>query len=117
MKVTNYAYTTSPSCRGRRALRKLGSDIRDARRRRRLTMTVVAERAFTSRKTLQRIEAGDYRTSIGIYASVLQTLGLLDRVANAADAAADEVGLSSASTALPQRIRDTISSMSMKKRF
>jgi len=44
-------------------------------------------------------------------------MGLLGRVANAADAAADEVGLSSASTALPQRIRDTISSMSMKKRF
>jgi hypothetical protein len=40
----------------RRAFHKLGADIHDARRR--LPMAVVAERAFTSRSTLQRIEAG-----------------------------------------------------------
>ena len=96
-----------PSVAVRRALRKLGGDIRDARRRRRLTTTVVAERAFTSRKTLQRVEAGDYRVSMSIYASVLQTLGLLEHLANVADAAADEVGLSAASAALPQRVRNT----------
>lgn len=90
----------------RRALRKLGSDIRDARRRRRLTTTVIAERAFTSRKTLQRIEAGEHGVSIGIYASVLHTLGLLDHLANVADVAVDEIGLSSATAALPQRVRN-----------
>ncbi len=36
-----------------------GADIHDARRRRRLPMAVVAERAFTSRSTLQRVEAED----------------------------------------------------------
>jgi hypothetical protein len=35
-------------------------------RRRRLPMAVVAERAFTSRSTLQRVEAGDTSVSIGI---------------------------------------------------
>lgn len=90
----------------RRALRKLGGDIRDARRRRRLTTTVVAERAFTSRKTLQRIEAGEHGVSIGIYASVLHTLGLLDHLANIADVTVDEIGLSSATAALPQRVRN-----------
>jgi hypothetical protein len=40
-------------------------------------MAVVAERAFTSRKTLQRVEAGDTSVSVGIYAGVLQALGLL----------------------------------------
>lgn len=38
-------------------------------------MAVVAERAFTSRSTLQRVEAGDTNVSVGIYAGVLQALG------------------------------------------
>lgn len=94
-----------PAIAVRRALRKLGSDIRDARRRRKLTTTVVAERAFTSRKTLQRIEAGDHGVSVGIYASVLQALGLLDRLADVASPAADELGLTLAVNDLPQRVR------------
>ena len=48
-----------PPAAVRRVLRKLGADIHDARRRRRLPMAVVAERAFTSRSTLQKIEGGD----------------------------------------------------------
>jgi len=53
----------------RRVLRKLGADIHDALRRRRLAMAVVAERAGPSRSTLQKIEAGDTNASIGIYVS------------------------------------------------
>jgi transcriptional regulator with XRE-family HTH domain len=55
----------NPPAAVRRALRKLGADIHDARRRRRLPMAVVAERAFTSRSTLQRVEAGDTNVSVG----------------------------------------------------
>jgi len=95
----------APSAGVRRALRKLGADIHDARRRRRLTMTVIAERAFTSRATLQRVEAGDPGVSIGIYAAVLQALGLLDRLLQVADAAQDTVGQSLATAALPLRVR------------
>ena len=95
----------APSAGVRRALRKLGADIHDARRRRRLTMTVLAERAFTSRATLQRVEAGDPGVSIGIYAAVLQALGLLDRLLQVADAAQDTVGQSLATAALPLRVR------------
>ncbi len=89
----------------RRTLRKLGSDIHDARKRRKLPMAVVAERAFTSRSTLQKIEAGDPNVGIGIYASVLQALGLLDDLADIADIANDEVGQSLASANLPKRVR------------
>lgn len=89
----------------RRTLRKLGSDIHDARRRRKLPMAVVAERAFTSRSTLQKIEAGDANVGIGIYASVLQALGLLDGLGNIADIGNDEVGQSLASANLPKRVR------------
>ncbi len=89
----------------RRALRKLGGDIKDARRKRRLTTTVVAERAFTTRKTLQRIEQGDFSVSIGIYASVLLALGMLERLADLADPAMDALGLTLAAADLPRRVR------------
>ncbi len=42
-----------------RALRKLGHDIRDARRRRRLPMAIVMQRASISKPTLIKIERGD----------------------------------------------------------
>jgi transcriptional regulator with XRE-family HTH domain len=94
-----------PSVAVRRALAKLGADIRDARRRRRLPSAVVAERAFTSRPTLQRIEAGDHAVSIGIYAAVLQALGLLDGLGALAEASKDETGLAIAADNLPKRAR------------
>jgi transcriptional regulator with XRE-family HTH domain len=85
-------------------LGKLGADIRDARRRRGLPMAIVADRAFTSRSTLQRVEAGDPAVSIGIYAAVLQSLGLLEGLGRLADPAMDPVGQALAGAALPQRI-------------
>ncbi|MCY4284748.1 MAG: helix-turn-helix domain-containing protein [Thiotrichales bacterium] len=94
----------NPTATVRRALRKLGADIRDARRRRRLPMAVVAERAFTSRSTLQRVEAGDTRVSIGIYAGVLQALGLLDGLSRVADIVNDSVGQALASAELPRHV-------------
>ena len=94
-----------PSLTVRRTLHKLGLDIRDARRRRSLPAEVVAERAFTSRPTLRRIEAGDYGVSIGIYAAVLQALGLLDGLGQLADPSRDEAGLAIASERLPERAR------------
>ncbi len=93
-----------PPAAVRRALRKLGADIHDARRRRRLPMAVVAERAFTSRSTLQRIEAGDTNVGIGIYAAALQALGLLDNLSQVADISQDSVGQALASADLPRHV-------------
>ncbi len=95
----------TPSAGVRRALRTLGADIRDARRRRRLPMAVVAERAFTSRSTLQRIEAGDNNVSIGIYAGVLQALGMLEGLGSLADIGNDPTGQALARADLPKRVR------------
>lgn len=89
----------------RRILRKLGQNIQDARKRRGLTMATVADRAFTSRKTLARVEKGDHGVSVGIYASVLQALNLLDRLADVADPRNDELGLSLSASGLPRRVR------------
>ncbi|MFN6044122.1 MAG: helix-turn-helix domain-containing protein, partial [Verrucomicrobiota bacterium] len=84
---------------------KLGGDLRDARRRRRLPMAVVADRAFTSRSTLQRVEAGDPAVSIGIYAAVMHALGLLEGLGRLADPSTDSVGQAMADQLLPQRVR------------
>jgi transcriptional regulator with XRE-family HTH domain len=88
-----------------RALRALGEDLREARLRRRLTMRIIAERAFTSRATLQRIEQGDPGVGMGIYAAVLQALGLLEGLNQLADMAHDPVGQALASAQLPKRAR------------
>jgi transcriptional regulator with XRE-family HTH domain len=93
-----------PPAAVRRALRKLGTDIYDARRRRRLPMAIVAERAFTSRSTLQKIEAGDSNVGIGIYAAVLHALGLLDRLGQVADIAHDDAGQALANAQSPKHI-------------
>lgn len=95
------AYQLSPGVR--RAMRKLGADIRQARLRRNLSMAVVAERAATSRATLTRLEKGEPAVGIGILAGVLQALGLLDRLLDVADSAADEQGLEIARQTLRQR--------------
>ena len=88
-----------------RALRKLGRDIKDARRRRRIAMAIVAERASISKPTLIRIERGDQSVSIGSYARVLFVIGMADRLADLADAKNDPVGLQLEEENLPKRIR------------
>jgi hypothetical protein len=57
------------------------------------------------RPTLRRIEAGNHGVGMGIYAAVLQALGLLDGLTEVADPSNDAVGLSLSSEALPERVR------------
>ncbi len=89
----------------RRALRKLGQDIRDARLRRRIPTDVMAERASISRTTLNKIEKGDPGVSLGNYANVLFVLGMAERLGELADVKTDTVGLELEEERLPQRIR------------
>src|SRR6266851_8839195 len=77
----------------RHALRKLGHDIRDARRRRRIPVAIAAQRASISRTTLVKIEKGDPGVSIGIYATVLFVMGMVERLADLAAPKNDPVGL------------------------
>lgn len=88
----------------RRALRKLGGDIKDARRRRRIPTAVMAERALISRPTLVKVEKGDPAVSLGIYATVLYVLGMVDRLGELAAAENDPVGLELEQEQLPERI-------------
>ena len=89
----------------RRALRKLGNDIRDARRRRRIPAAIAAERASISRTTLVKIEKGNPGVAIGIYATALFVMGMADRLADLADPKNDPVGLQLEEENLPKRIR------------
>lgn len=91
----------------KRSLAKLGSDIKAARLRRRITMTLMAERAFVARSTLQKVEQGDPGVSLGVYATVLFILGLSERIADLADVGTDSVGLQLDEARLPQRVRAT----------
>ena len=88
-----------------RALRKLGHDIRDARRRRRIPVAILAERASMSRMTLNKVEKGDPGVSLGNYATVLFALGMADRLADVADPRHDSVGRELEEENLPERIR------------
>ena len=59
-----------------RHLIQMGENIRWARQRRKLTSSLVAERAGISRQTLLAIEKGEPGVSMGAYANVLLSLGL-----------------------------------------
>lgn len=87
------------------ALGKLGRDIHDARRRRRLPAALFAERASISRTTLHKVERGDTGVSAGAYAKVLFVLGMERRLADLVDPQHDTVGLELEKDRLPKRIR------------
>lgn len=89
----------------KRAVHKLGQDIRDARLRRRIPTAVMAERASISRTTLNKVEKGDPGVALGNYANVLFVLGMAERLGDLADAKTDTVGLELEEVRLPQRIR------------
>ncbi len=88
-----------------RVLRKLGQDINDARRRRRITVELMAERAGVSRSTIGKIEKGDPTTSMGGYGAVLFVLGMEKRIGELVDSAHDLIGRRLEDEKLPQRIR------------
>jgi transcriptional regulator with XRE-family HTH domain len=87
------------------ALRKLGQDISSARRRRRITKALMAERAGIALNTLSKIEQGGSSASMAAYASVLFVLGLTETLRDLADPSRDLTGLMLEEEQLPQRIR------------
>lgn len=89
----------------RRALHKLGKDLSAARRRRRIPMELMAERAGFSRITLGKIEKGSASVSMGAYASALFVLGMTNNLYELADVAKDMVGRELEEENLPKRIR------------
>ncbi len=88
----------------KKALKKLGKDMREARIRRRIPMALMASRVGISRVTLKSLEDGRPTVSMGVYATALYVLGMLDRIKELADIAFDPVGQALNSADLPKRI-------------
>jgi transcriptional regulator with XRE-family HTH domain len=89
----------------KRALKRLGRDLSDARKRRRIPMKLAAERASISRSTLTKIEKGEEGVSLGAYAKIIFVLGMIQRLSELADSKFDELGLGLEAESLPKRIR------------
>jgi cytoskeletal protein RodZ len=107
MNITGFfMYSESPlPIPVKKALRKVGFDIRTARIRRRITMELMAKRASISRTTLTKIEKGDPSVSLGAYATVIFILGLVSNLASFLDTDKDELGRILEEEQLPKRIR------------
>jgi len=88
-------------------LKKLGSDLKKARLRRRLKMSVVADRAGISRETLAKIQKGHSGVGIGNYAAVIFAVGLGVDWTNLADIEKDTIGRMLDEERIPRRARDS----------
>lgn len=89
----------------RRSLTKFGHDISNARRKRHLTIAMMAERMGVAPNTYRGVEKGDPRVAMGAYAMALFVLGFGNTLGDLIDAKRDEVGLQLDEERLPQRVR------------
>ncbi|WP_129543256.1 MULTISPECIES: helix-turn-helix domain-containing protein [Serratia] len=88
-----------------RAIRKLGSDVALARRRRRISQASLAERIGASVSTVRRMEKGDARVPIHFFARALHVFGEIQALAGLLDTARDDIGLTLMDENLPKRVR------------
>ena len=77
MQTKNAAYNIMPDTEN--ILKTMGEQIKMARLRRKLSATLVAERAGISRSTLWKVENGNPSVAVGIYAAVLHALNNMDK--------------------------------------
>jgi len=89
----------------KRSLAKFGGDLARARRKRALTVAMMAERMGVAKNTYLRVEKGDPKVTLGIYAMALFVLGFPDVFGTVADASRDEIGLALDEEHLPKRVR------------
>jgi transcriptional regulator with XRE-family HTH domain len=68
-------------------------------------MALMAERTSISRSTLTKVEKGDPSVAMGIYASVIFSLGMVANLANLLDADQDQLGRALEEEHLPKRVR------------
>lgn len=88
-----------------RAIRKLGSDLSLARRRRHITQASLAERMGASLSTVRRMEKGDVKVPIHFYARALHVFGEIRSLEHLLDTLNDEIGLTLMDEQLPKRVR------------
>ena len=89
------------------ALRKLGTDLATARKRRKQPLRAWAVRLDVSVPTLMKMEKGDAAVSIGVYATALWIIGRHDALGAVADPKEDVAALESEISVAAQRGRRT----------
>ena len=89
----------------RRSLAKFGGDLAIARKKRHLTVQMMAQRLGVAKSTYERVERGAPSVSMGTYATALSVLGLGEPFGELVDPGTDEQGLLLDVQRLPQRIR------------
>jgi transcriptional regulator with XRE-family HTH domain len=68
MEMSYYSYILCQE------LKKLGSDLKNARKRRNIKTALMAEKMGVTRATLDRMEKGEPTVSIGVYLTAIYTL-------------------------------------------
>lgn len=89
----------------KRALSKLGADVAIARKKRRLTATMMAERLGVAKSTYLKIEKGEPTVAMGAYAMTFFVLGFDEALTEILDPGRDHQGLLLDAERLPKRIR------------
>lgn len=89
----------------RRSLVTMGGHLSIARRKRRLTQTMMAERIGVAVATYLRVERGDPAVGVAAYAMALFVLGLGTPFADLVDPARDDQALVLDTERLPTRVR------------
>lgn len=105
--MNTIASAPSLSPRIARSLLKLGHDIEVARKKRRLTIAVLCERAGISAPLYSRLVKGEPGTSVGAHARVLFALGMGTPFDGLLDASNDDTGLLLEEARLPKRVRSS----------
>ena len=88
-----------------RALRRLGQNVSQARRRRHMSQEMLAERIGASLNTVRRMENGDPGTALQHFARALHVFGELNKLETLLDTSQDAIGLALMDEKLPQRVR------------
>jgi DNA-binding XRE family transcriptional regulator len=92
-----------------RALKKsflqLGHNLSLARRKRGITQSMMAERLGVSKSTYLRVESGDPKVAMGVYAMTFFVLGMRDPLVDQSDSSRDEQGLLFDEEIVAKRVR------------
>lgn len=95
----------APPFQVEQALKRLGENLHMARIRRKLTIEEVAQKIGTGPRPITDAEKGKPSTTIGVYAALLWAYDLLGPLADLANPATDEQGLTLASAKEKTRVR------------
>ena len=94
----------APSDKTKSFVMQVGRNLRTARKRRKKTISEVAEMVGVSVATVKRVEAGEPSVKFGIYLAIAEVFQLEDSV-RFAEPEADTIGMTMEKQRMPQRIR------------